>query len=292
MKDEPLPTYHAQPSKPKLVLPPGAWDAHSHVFGPKAIYPVDPSWPVRADAPREMLFALHTMLGIERCVIVHSALHGLDNRVVEDALAAKGGAYLGVALLAPDVASAELKRLDRIGFRGVRYNFMRHLKKEATLDEVLALAPRLADVGWHLQIHVESEMIEEVGPRLAAMPVPIVVDHMGRIDAGAGIDQAPFSALMRMMESRNVWCKVSGYDRITRTGPPYADAALFAAKLVSEFPERVLWGLDWPHPNHQGPVPDDGELVDLIGKIAPTKELLAGLMVENPRRLYAERAIV
>lgn len=290
MKDEPQATYHSRPSKPKFVLPSGAWDSHSHVFGPKAIYPVDPSWPVRADAPREMLFALHAILGIERCVIVHSAMHGLDNRVVEDALAAKGGAYLGVALLAPDVSSAELKRLDALGFRGVRYNFMRHLKKEATLDEVLALAPRLADVGWHLQIHVESEMIAEVGPRLAAAPVPIVVDHMGRIDASAGIDQAPFAALMRMMESRNVWCKVSGCDRITRTGPPYADAAVFAAKLVAAYSDRVVWGLDWPHPNHQGPIPDDGELVDLIAKIAPTNEAMTKLMVTNPTRLYEGRA--
>ena len=289
MKDEPEATYHPHPSRPKLKLPPGAWDTHCHVFGPKAIYPVDPNWPVRADAPKEKLFALHEMLGIERCVIVHSALHGLDNRVVEDALAAKGGASLGVALLAPSVAPAELKRLDRAGFRGVRYNFMQHLKKEATIDEVMDLAPRLADVGWHLQVHMERGMIAQVGPRLVKAPVPIVIDHIGRIDAGEGFDQVPFSALMRMMESGNAWCKVSGCDRITRAGPPYADAVPFAARLMAEFPDRVVWGTDWPHPNHQGPVPDDGELVDLIGAVAPTSAALSRLMVDNPRRLYDER---
>src|SRR5262245_46199633 len=126
MDQPPKPTFHASPSKPKLRLPAGAWDAHCHVFGPVARFPLAPSWPPRADAPKETLFALHERLGIERCVIVSSSAYGLENRVEIDALEAKPGRYLGVALAPPTIAAAELKRLDRLGFRGIRFNFVRH----------------------------------------------------------------------------------------------------------------------------------------------------------------------
>ena len=217
-----------------------------------------------ADAPKETLFALHAMLGIERCVIVQTATHGMDLRVTEDALAAKGGTYLGVALLPTDVADAELRRLDRLGFRGVRYNFMPHLHQSDTLDQVMALTPRLADIGWHLQIHMDGSFIADMAPVLERAPVPVVIDHIGRVDAGLGLEQPPFQRLLRMMQSDKVWIKVSGMDRISRTGPPYADAVPFARKLVSECPDRVLWGTDWPHPHHKGPIPDEGQMVDLI----------------------------
>jgi 2-pyrone-4,6-dicarboxylate lactonase len=291
MAEARLPTFHPHPRKPALKLPPGAWDTHCHVVGPKARFPfartatIDP-----ADAAKEQLFALHAMLGIERCVIVQTALHGFDNRVTEEALAAQGGAYLGVALLPPDVDAAELRRLDRLGFRGVRYNFMRHLHQTASIEEVVALAARLADVGWHLQVHMESDLLGTMGPALARAPVRVVIDHIGRVDAGLGLEQPAFQHLLRLMDDGKFWVKVSGCDRITREGPPYADAVPFARKLVTEFPDRVVWGTDWPHPHHKGPVPDDGELVELIAQIAPSEDLRRKLMVENPRRLY-ERAM-
>jgi 2-pyrone-4,6-dicarboxylate lactonase len=272
-------------------LPPGSWDTHCHVLGPKHRFPfastttIDP-----ADAPKERLFALHALLGIERCVIVQSAVHALDNRVVEDALAAKGGSYLGIALLPPTVEPAELRRLERLGFRGVRYNFMRHLHQSATLPDVMALAPRLADIGWHLQIHLESTLLEEMAPALARFPAPVVIDHIGRVDASLGLAQAPFQHLLRLMDDERFWVKVSGCDRITRLGPPYRDALPFARELVARFPDRVLWGTDWPHPHHAGPVPDDGALVDLVAEIAPTNELRRKLMVDNPTRLYDRAA--
>jgi 2-pyrone-4,6-dicarboxylate lactonase len=281
------PIYHPNPSKPKLRLPPGACDTHFHVLGPKERFPftstttIDPG-----DATKETMFALHAMLGIARGVIVQSAVHGLDNRVVEDALAARPADYRGVALLAPSVDSGELRRLGGIGFRAVRYNFMRHLHQTATIDEVLALTPRLADAGWHLQVHMEGAFLADMGMKLAHSPVPVVIDHLGRVDAGLGLDQPVFQDLLRLMHDNRFWVKVSGCDRITKIGPPYADAVPFARKLVEEFPERVVWGTDWPHPHHKGPVPDDGELVNLIGEIAPTAALLQGLMVDNPRRLY------
>lgn len=282
-----LPTFHGNPGKPRLRLPPGSWDTHCHVFGPKSTYPfaatttIDP-----ADAPKDKLFALHRLLGIERCVIVQSALHGMDNRVVEDALQAKGGSYLGIALLPVTVPDAKLRRLDRLGFRGVRYNFMKHLHQAASIEDVIGLASRLASIGWHLQIHMEGSLIEVMAPVLERSPVPVVIDHIGRVDAGLGLEQPPFQRLLRLLQDDRFWVKVSGCDRITRSGPPYADAVPFARKLVAEFPDRVVWGTDWPHPHHAGPVPEDGQLVDIIADIAPTPELRRKLMVDNPQRLY------
>jgi 2-pyrone-4,6-dicarboxylate lactonase len=217
---------------------------------------------------------------------VQSAVHGMDNRAVEDALAEKRGAYLRVAQSPAQIANGELRRLDRVGFRGVRFNFMKHLHQTAPIEQVLELAPRLADIGWPAQIHMEGSLIEAMAPALERSPVPVVIDHIGRVDAALGLQQAAFQHVLRLLQDARLWVKVSGCDRTTRTGPPYADALPFARKLVREFPDRVLWGSDWPHPNHSDAIPDDGMLVDIITQMAPSEELREKLMVENPRRLY------
>jgi 2-pyrone-4,6-dicarboxylate lactonase len=283
--------FNPNPSKPRLRLPPGSWDTHCHVLGPTDKYPYASTTTINpADAPKEKLFALHEYLGIERCVIVHTATHGMDLRATEDAVAAKRGVYLGVALLPSDVGAAEIGRLDKLGFRGVRYNFMPHLHESDSIDQVMALTPRLADAGWHLQIHMHGSYIADMGAKLERSPVPVVIDHIGRIDAAQGFEQPAFQHLLRLMQSPKMWVKVSGMDRITQQGPPYADAVPFARKLMAEFPDRVVWGTDWPHPHHKGPIPDEGQLVDLIAEIAPSDQLIRKLMVENPRRLYEMRA--
>jgi 2-pyrone-4,6-dicarboxylate lactonase len=281
------PSDSLSPGRPRLKLPPGACDAHVHVFGPRERFPFPEkrTYTPPADAPKERLFALHALLGIERCVIVQAGCHGFDNSVVADALAAKGGAYLGVALLQPEVKDAELKALDAQGFRGVRFNFMKHLPQSASIEEAIALAPRLADLGWHLQIHMESALIEPMGPALKRSAVPIVIDHMGRVDASLGLEQPGFRALLDLMQDRRFHVKVSGSERISRKGPPYADAIPFARKLVAEFGDRCFWGTDWPHPNLAF-VPDDGVLVDLLAEIAPSEETRRALLVGNPRRFY------
>ncbi len=287
------PNWMARPNKPKLKLPPGACDAHVHVVGPRARFPFPASRSFTAsDAPKEKLFALHEMLGIERCVVVHTAAHGLDLSVTADALAAKNGSYLGIALVPVTISDGDLKALDKRGFCGARFQYMPHLGQGVPVDDVIAFGKRLADIGWHLQIHMAADRIEELAPALKRSPVPVVIDHMGRIDAGQGLEQAPFKSLLKLLEDSNVWVKVSGCDRATRQGPPYADAVPFARKLLAEAGDRCLWGLDWPHPNHQGPVPDDGTLVDLIADIAPSMAARQALLVDNPQRLYrfAERA--
>jgi 2-pyrone-4,6-dicarboxylate lactonase len=281
------PTFMAKPSKPKLTLPRGACDAHVHVFGPGARFPYASGRATTpADAPKEALFALHDFLGFERCVIVHTAAHGFDNRATADALAAKDGSYRGVALVPTTITDAALKALDAAGFRGARFHYMRHLTQAAPIEDVVAFGKRLAPLGWHLQIHMEADLIAELAPAIHRAPVPVVIDHMGRIDASLGLDHAHFAALLRLLDDANVWVKVSGADRVTRQGPPYADAVSFARKLAAAAGDRAVWGLDWPHPNHQGPIPDDGHLVDFIAEIAPDERTRHALLVDNPQRLY------
>lgn len=281
----PILTFNPHPSSPRLQLPPGACDAHVHVFGPVARFPFAASrnfTPV--DAPKETLFALHRQLGIERCVIVQSAVHGFDNAVVEDAIRAGGGRYLGVALVPHLVPDAELMRLKAAGFRGVRFNFMKHLGQGATAQEVLALTQRLAPLGLHLQVHFDSSLIHELAPVLKQSAVPVVIDHMGRVDASLGEDHADFRALCALLQDPRFHVKVSGVDRIAHAWP-YAQGVALARRLVREFPERCFWGSDWPHPNHHH-VPDDGALVDLLDLIAPTQALLEAVLVHNPQRFY------
>jgi 2-pyrone-4,6-dicarboxylate lactonase len=281
------PYWMAAPSRPKLKLPPGACDAHVHIFGPRNKFPfAEGRRYTPSDAPKEMLFALHARLGIEHCVIVQPACHGTDNGVTADAIAATGQAYRGIALLPITVSDAELKRLAAAGLCGARFHYMEHLAKGASIDEVIAFGERLAPIGWHLQIHMEAALIADLTPALKRSPVPVVIDHMGRIDASRGLEQPEFRALLALLQDKNVWVKVSGADRITRQGPPYADAIPFARKLVSEFGDRVVWGTDWPHPNHAGPAPDDGMLVDILAEIAASDAARQALLVDNPQRLY------
>jgi 2-pyrone-4,6-dicarboxylate lactonase len=283
---EPKPSFNPRPSKAKLKLPPGSCDCHFHVFGPKAQFPfaADAAY-TPADAPKEELFALHEFLGIDRGVVVQAAAHGFDNSAATDLIADKQGRYVGVALVPHTADAAELKRLDEQGFRGVRFNYMRHLGPPPPIEEVIRLGAKLAPLGWHLQIHMDSSLIDQMTPPLQRSPVPVVIDHMGRIDASKGLDQAPFKSLLRLLEDKRFWVKVSGAERASQEGEPYADAVPFGRKLVEQFGDRVLWGTDWPHPNLKS-IPDDGILVDLIAQMASSEAQRQALLVDNPQRLY------
>lgn len=271
-----------------LQLPRGSCNSHCHVFGPRDRFPyaADGAFVPAADAPKEALVALNERLGLQRCVVVQSSCHGTDNRAAEDAVADRPQNYRAVALLATRVSDTELRRLDAAGFRGVRFNYMRHLGRHTPIEDVLALAARLEPLGWHLQIHGDASLLTDLAAPLERSPVPVVIDHIGRIDAAQGLQQRDFQALMRLMRDPRFWVKVSGMDRITRLGPPYEDAQPYARVLISEFGDRVVWGNDWPHPNHAGPAPDEQQLVDLIAAIAPGQVQRQRLMADNPQRLY------
>jgi 2-pyrone-4,6-dicarboxylate lactonase len=282
----PKPSFHPSPRQPSFRLPPGACDAHCHVFGPAARFPFAADRPFTpADAPKERLFALHAMLGVERCVVVQSTCHGFDNSVVADTIAARGGTYRGIALAPLSISDGALQELHDLGFRGLRFNFMKHLGSAPPIEEIINLTTRLAALEWHLQVHFDSVWIDELAPWFLRSATPVVIDHMGRIDASRGLAQPAFRTLCRLMDDPRMWVKVSGSDRISRQGPPYSDAIPYARLLVDRFGDRTLWGTDWPHPNSEH-VPDDGVLTELLDQIAPSESLRQMLLVENPQRLY------
>lgn len=279
-------SFSASPSKPLLQLPEGAWDTHCHVFGPQSAFPFSERRTFTPeDAPKETLFALHDLLGVKRSVIVQSGVHGYDHSAVIDALKAKAGAYRAIALLPLTAGDDDIRRLSAVGFCGARFNFMAHLGEAAPIDDVIRFSTRLADHGWHLVIHFDPKLLADLVPALLRSPVPVVIDHMGRIDAALGVDQPHFRTLLSLLEDRRFWIKVSGSERIARTPSPYPDARPFARKLVEEFGDRTLWGTDWPHPNVVN-APDDGLLVDIIAEIADTPAKRDALLVDNPGRLY------
>lgn len=285
------PTDHPEARAARLEMPPRAADCHVHVFGPRARFPYAPtlSQPP-AEAPKEALFALHRRFGIERCVVVQSVVHGFDNRAVEDVLRSAPGRYLGIALVPLDIPSSELARLAALGFRGVRFNFMKHLQPQVPMAEVMAFSRRLEPHRMHLQVHCEADLLPELAPLLARSPVPVVIDHMGRVDARRGARQAPFVALQELLQrpDSNVWVKVSGIDRIDANEGPvdgYRAGVALARQLVAEHPDRCVWGSDWPHPNHTH-VPDDTVLVEALAAIAPAAEQRSRLLVDNPQALY------
>ncbi|MCW5644328.1 MAG: amidohydrolase family protein [Rhodoferax sp.] len=284
------------PSKPRFTLPPGAVDAHCHVFGPGDVFPYAPERKYTpCDASKEQLFALRDHLGFDKNVIVQATCHGSDNRALVDALKASNGKARGVATVGRNVTDAELQDMHAAGVRGTRFNFVRRLADFTPREVLLEIANRIAPLGWHVVVYFEAQDLPELYDFFTALPTTVVVDHMGRPDVSKPVDGPQFALFRKMMrEHANVWSKVSCPERLSITGPKaldgeqhaYQDVVPFARTLVEDFPDRVLWGTDWPHPNLKDHMPDDGLLVDFIPQIAPTAPLQQQLLVDNPTRLY------
>ncbi|TNE42443.1 MAG: 2-pyrone-4,6-dicarboxylate hydrolase [Sphingomonadales bacterium] len=282
-------SWHPAPSKPAFTPPPGAVDAHCHVFGPMAEFPFSAKAKyLPGDAGPDMLFALRDRLGFSRNVIVQASCHGTDNAATLNGIALSEGKARGVAVVDPAISDAELEKLHEGGIRGVRFNFLKRLVDDAPKDKFIEVARRIQGLGWHVVIYFEADILEELRPFLDAIPTLIVVDHMGRPDVTQGPDGTDMKAFRALLDSRDdIWTKVTCPDRLEEPkGPPWDDFARAVAPLVADYSDRVLWGTDWPHPNMQKAVPDDGALVDMIPRIAPTAELQQKLLVTNPMRLY------
>jgi 2-pyrone-4,6-dicarboxylate lactonase len=286
----------AGPSKPRFQLPPGSVDAHCHVFGPGEQFPFAPERKYTpCDASKAQLFALRDHLGFARNVIVQATCHGADNRAMVDACKASGGKARGIATVKRTVTEHQLYGMHDNGVRGVRFNFVKRLVDFTPKDELLEIAQRIAPLGWHVVIYFEAGDLPELWDFFTALPTTVVVDHMGRPDVSKPVDGPEFELFVKMMrEHDNIWSKVSCPERLSVSGPPalngeqaaYRDVVPFARRIVETFPDRVLWGTDWPHPNLKSHMPDDGLLVDFIPHIAVTPELQRKLLVDNPMRLY------
>jgi 2-pyrone-4,6-dicarboxylate lactonase len=281
--------FHPAPSAPRFRLPPGAVDAHCHVFGPGDVFPYAPERKYTpCDAPKEKLWSLRDHLGFSRNVIVQATCHGADNRAMVDALVHSQGLARGVATVKRSITDDELATLHAAGVRGVRFNFVKRLVDALPRDELAAIAARIAPLGWHIVIYFEAQELPELYDFFTALPGTVVVDHMGRPDVSKPVDGPEFALFFKLLrENTNFWSKVTCPERLSKTGPDaYEDVVPFARRVVEEFPDRVLTGTDWPHPNMTTHAPDDGKLVDFIAKVAVTEELQRKLLIDNPMRLY------
>ncbi len=282
-----IPPPHPDPHPPAAFAPPpGACDAHCHVFGPAHRFGFAPGRTYTPpDAGVEQLEALHERMGLSRAVLVQASCHGTDNSAMVDALQRAPGRYGGVAMIDESCEDSEIDRLHDAGVRGARFNFVRHLGG-GDLGALERTTRRVAPRGWHMVVHLDAADLAEFSSVLLGLPCPFIVDHMARVPAAGGIDQAPFAALLKLMEHERAWVKISGAERLTDGGrPPYDDVAPLARALIAEAGDRVLWGTDWPHPN-VGHMPDDGDLVDLLATFAPDEEDRNRILVHNPERLY------
>ena len=280
--------FHPDPKTPDFKLPDGAVDAHCHVFGPSPEFPFAPERKYTpCNAGKDQLFALRDHLGFARNVIVQATCHGKDNSAMVDACRTAGDLARGIASVGADITEAEIAEMDQAGVRGVRFNFVKRLVDATPQEVFLSIADKIKAFGWHIVVYFEAQDLEELEPFLKKLPTILVVDHMGRPDVTKGVDHPDFQRFVRLMaENENIWSKVTCPERLTKAGPPYDDVVPYPAAIVDQFPDRVLWGTDWPHPNMKSHMPDDGALVDFIPRIARTPEQQQKLLVDNPMRLY------
>ncbi|HEY5266611.1 MAG TPA: amidohydrolase family protein [Acidimicrobiales bacterium] len=284
-------SFDPDPSEPTFELPRGSVDAHCHVFGPGDTFPYAPERKYTpCDAGKEQLFHLRDFLGFDKNVIVQATCHGTDNAAMLNALDSSNGRSRGVATLSPDASVAELQELNERGVRGVRFNYVRRLVDPEPDEYYYRIVEKIAPLGWHVVIYFEAADLAERWGFFTSLETLVIVDHMGRPDVAKSVDGPEFAQFLRLMrEHENFWSKVTCPERLSLSGPPnYSDTVPFARRVVDEFPNRVLWGTDWPHPNLKNFMPDDGKLVDFIPQIATTKELQLKLLVDNPTRLYWE----
>jgi len=274
--------------KPRFQPPPGACDAHCHIFGPGDRYPYAPDRTYTPpDAPLSRFKALQSTLGLSRAVLVNASCHGTDNTVIVDAIAQSAGRYRGIANANDSFSERDFEKLHRSGFRGVRFNFVKHLGGMPDMDEFHRIVARIQPFGWHVDLHFDAGDLVEFGDLLRELAVPFLIDHMGRVPTKAGLEQEPFRRLLDVARNNErCWVKISGAERISSAGPPFTDAVPFAQALIAAAPERILWGTDWPHPNISRHMPNDGDLVDLVPLYMPDPALQRRILVDNPHRLY------
>ena len=270
---------------PKLKVPADACDCHHHIYDGK--FPIAPSATLKpGDAKAADYQALQKRIGTTRSVVVQPSTYGTDNSCTLDGMAQLGPASRGVAVVDTSVTDAELKRLNGLGIRGIRFNLV---QAGATTVEMLEpLSRRVADIGWHVQIHQTGDGIVKMEDVLQKVASPIVLDHMGRIPKDVGVDHPAYTVISRLIDKGRTWVKISGAYMDTKVGPPtYADSTKLAQAYVKLAPQRMVWGSDWPHPTAKDDdKPNDATLVDLLAEWAPDEATRRRILVENPAELY------
>ena len=273
------------PRKPKTSAPPGAIDAHAHVFGPLDQFPyVEERGYTAPEALLASWLLMHSVIGIDRGVLIQPSVYGTDNRAMLAAMMEAGHRLRGVAAVEAEVNDSELSSLNAAGIRAIRFNLQ--FKGGVALDAMAALAARVAGLGWHLQFLMDVRDLVEVGDQLQQLPTEFVIDHIGFMPASCGIEHPGFQIFLELLRSGKCWAKLSGPYRGSEQGPPYNDMTPYAQALIATRPDRIIWGTDWPHPALEGPMPNDGDLFDLLALWEPDENRRRAILVTNPERLF------
>jgi 2-pyrone-4,6-dicarboxylate lactonase len=283
-----IPPPHPDPHPPTAFTPPpGACDAHCHVFGPADRFPFAPERTYTPpDAGLELFERLQQQLGLSRAVFVQASCHGTDNSAMVDALVRGKGRYAGVAMIDDSYSDPDIGTLHDAGVRAARFNFVAHLGGAPDLEQFWRIVDRVARFGWHIVLHFDAIDLPHYADLLDRLPTPYIIDHLARVSAANGLAQEPFARLCDLLADERAWVKISGAERLSAEGPPhYADVVPFARRVIEIAPDRVLWGTDWPHPNVRR-MPDDGDLVDVLAAFAPDEATRNRILVDNPTRLY------
>ena len=279
-------TLTAMPNAPRLQAPSGTCDSHMHIFD--ARYPHSPH--ARRHEPDALISEyreLQRRLGLERVVVVQPDAYGQDNRCTLDAIAALGPGARGIAIVDDTATDAELDRLTRAGMRGVRFRMLDTPQLGWALLSVMA--PRLDNVGWHIQFQMDGRYLEEREPLLKSLPCALVIEHIGKFLEPVSPRHPGFQSLLRLVDTGRCWVKLSGAYMTSKSGPPlYEDLGVLAKALVRHAPERMVWASNWPHPpaRAEGRVPDDAELLDVMLDWAPDEKIRDRILVDNPAALY------
>ena len=279
------------PRKPAFALPPGATDCHAHVFGPVARYPY---FGRRIYTPPDALpsayWGMLGALGVTRAVLVQPSVYGTDNRAMLDAMAGEKHRMRGVAVVEETIADAELARMHEIGVRGIRFNIVDVKPEERgklPIDVVRRMAERIKPFGWHIQFLMHVDEFPELDRMFAGFPVDIVIDHYGYMAVSKGIAHPGFQALLKLMKAGHCWVKFTGAYRISgESALPYSDVTPYSRALVAAAPERIVWGTDWPHPKHEKPMPNDGDMCSRLLDWIPDEKERRLALVDNPAKLY------
>lgn len=281
--------------KPHFTPPPNSCDTHFHIFGPPEKFPFVSTHHYTAPAaPLEHYLKMIAIIGIERAVVVQPSVHGLDNSATLDAITNSGGRFRGVARIDDQTPQTELQRLHGGGVRGVRFNLLDRPRGNVKLDVLDRCVEHIVEFAWSVDLHIDSKNLLAQEKRIRSMPLPVVIDHIARVEPAEGLSQPAFQLLLDLMKHKHVWVKVSGADKICNTavhryfGLPFVEVIPFARAAIAAAPDRVIWGTDWPHSNNFAPghTPNDGDLVDLLAAFAPDEKVRKQILVDNPAALY------
>ncbi len=282
--------FDPKPRKPRITLPPRSCDTHAHICGPQARYAY---YSERIYTPADALLPdyqhMLATLGVERAVLVQPSVYGSDNTVMLEAIRTAGPQFRGVAVVADDVSERELERMHAAGVRGVRVNIVDVKDRKAgtlPLAQLRQLAQRVKPFGWHMEFLMHVDEFSDLDRALADFPVDTVYGHLGYMRTDKGIAAPGFQALLRLMQAGRAWVKLSGPHRISTQPLPHADTNAYAHALIEAAPQQVIWGTDWPHVMVKTPMPNDGDLCDLLGDWIPDAKTRKQVLVDNPARLY------